>query len=229
MTESTNGQLPAGYDDAFDALAHSRRRCVLRALDETTARSVAELATDVAAAERDRRPDDVSSDDVEAVRIALHHVHLPALVEAGLVERTDGAVRAADHPALDDPAVDELLRSDAPVRDDVLRCLAVRRRRTVLGVLRARDGAVDREALAGAIATRLGSEDDDARESILGALHHVHLPALDEAGLVDYDPDEGTVAYEGHPDLADAWFPGEDDSSDGSAGPRGVEAVGRVS
>lgn len=93
-------------DQLFDALADERRRVVLDSLFESgTPVDVGRLARRVAARERrggegDRGP---PADAVHRVRVSLHHVHLPKLDDAGLVEYDpDGqAVRTvADPPDL---------------------------------------------------------------------------------------------------------------------------------
>ncbi|SFS10760.1 hypothetical protein SAMN05216559_3800 [Halomicrobium zhouii] len=33
------------------------------------------------------------------------------------------------------------------------------------------------------------------------SLHHTHLPKLDDAEVVEYDPDDGTVQYRGDPHI----------------------------
>lgn len=76
------------------------------------------------------------------------------------------------------------------------RLLASGRRRTLLAVLADGSGPVGVEDLAPVVAER---EDDaagtrgDGEQSVRIALHHVHLPMLDDAGLVDYDPESHQV------------------------------------
>ena len=69
------------------------------------------------------------------------------------------------------------------------------RRRGVLYAV-GRDGAVTVEALAERIAAweRDGPDASapDADE-VRASLHHVHLPKLDDANAIDYDPERGTV------------------------------------
>lgn len=42
----------------------------------------------------------------------------------------------------------------------------------------------------------------DSRQFRLG-LHHVHLPKLEGAGWLDYDPRSEQIRYHGNPDVAD--------------------------
>ena len=76
--------------------------------------------------------------------------------------------------------------------DDLLASLSDWRRRAVLRHLAARDddGPVVIEAVAAAVAPEAADE-----ERLRVHLHHRHLPALDDAGLVAYDPASRTVQY----------------------------------
>lgn len=77
-------------DDVFVALANHRRRYALRYLLEG-GEPVApdELAAALATVEADAGPGSVSDDDRHAMRVSLHHAHLPKLREAALVEYDD--------------------------------------------------------------------------------------------------------------------------------------------
>jgi hypothetical protein len=66
---------------------------------------------------------------------------------------------------------------------DLHRLLADDQRKAVLAVLHDSETRT-RSALATAVAER----DDETAERVETRLHHVHLPVLDEAGIVDYDP-----------------------------------------
>ncbi|WP_435064966.1 DUF7344 domain-containing protein [Halobaculum sp. EA56] len=98
--------------------------------------------------------------------------------------------------------------------DDVFALLGHRRRRAVLRYLRSRNGIGDLEVerLAAAVASmeaaRGGEGSTEAAptdgsvgpavvEQVSIALAHVHLPKLADSGVVDYDPDAGTVRFEG--------------------------------
>lgn len=74
--------------------------------------------------------------------------------------------------------------------DTVLRALADERRRAVLGVLEEREDPVDVERVASALGDRV----DGDVETTVEQLHHTHLPKLEAAGLVRYDPVAGRVS-----------------------------------
>ncbi len=85
------------HSHLFDVLASERRRILLSALpDQSMPVDAAELARIVAAREDSSAPDDVSAKIVQDVHVTLHHVHLPKLADAELLEydATDGVVRS---------------------------------------------------------------------------------------------------------------------------------------
>ena len=69
-----------------------------------------------------------------------------------------------------------------------------RRRSRLVGALACREPDVSLEALASAVAARESSTPSDAlvREVAI-SLHHVHLPRLADADVVDYDTETNTV------------------------------------
>lgn len=81
--------------------------------------------------------------------------------------------------------------SDASlVTDEMLSAVANDRRRTALRVLHGADGAVAFDTLANNVIARVRATEGavDPKE-VRTVLHHVHLPVLDESGLIDYDTD----------------------------------------
>ena len=198
-------------------IAVRRRRLVLAILqDQTSPLSERELATHLVAEEGEKSLVAVTSEEAAEVHADLHHVHLPRLTAASLVERDSEAetVTTTNHPVLDDPQLKMIIEADEDGLDAVLANLASQRRRTVLAVLADSDGPMSREDLATAV--RRKAEADSQRTSVepggngstnvLASLHHVHLPNLDETGLVTYDAEEGTAVYEGHPVFETEWF-----------------------
>lgn len=69
--------------------------------------------------------------------------------------------------------------------------LSVDRRRLVLDILEGTASTVDLEELAAEVAARehgSNAVDEATRQRIVISLHHNHLPCIDDAGLIDYDP-----------------------------------------
>ncbi len=192
------------------ALASARRRHALAAvMDRSAPVGERDLATLVAAAEQCKPLVAVTREETRAVRTDLRHVHVPALADAGLVEYDpdDGTVAASDHPALGDAWLRRIVETNADGWSAVLDCLADDRRRVVLAVLAVHDGPMDRRALAREVAARDPDADGSAAvRDVLGSLHHVHLPKLVDAGLVECDDIAETVTYRGHPDVDARWF-----------------------
>lgn len=110
MAQSDSG---ATFDDIVRALADRRRRRILRYLrdhDEVSESELADVLTGWLAADRESGRAD--PDDRERIRTALTHVHLPHLVDAGLVETDDETVRLADATARTDACVDGVLGAE---------------------------------------------------------------------------------------------------------------------
>ncbi|WP_135830388.1 DUF7344 domain-containing protein [Halorussus halobius] len=87
-------------DATFEVLADERRRLALHYLRDRGSADVDELATVVSGWTRARRAEaeTVTPGEREAVRIDLHHVHLPRLVDAGVVDydRDAGVARLGE-------------------------------------------------------------------------------------------------------------------------------------
>lgn len=203
----------------FACLAHGGRRRLLRHLSERGSEPVSRqgLADVLAAHTNDKPPGAVTGEERQDALVALHHEHLPSLTAAGFVEPGGGddTVALAEHPALRDSGIVEAVEGDASGSEESLdvlfRALADGRRRTILDVLSHQFGEIHVETLA----RELEADERDVAESevseadVEGALlnlHHVDLPHLSEAGLVEYDTDEQMVAYGGHPDLRVPWM-----------------------
>ncbi|GAA0669915.1 ArsR family transcriptional regulator [Natronoarchaeum mannanilyticum] len=81
---------------------------------------------------------------------------------------------------------------------DILDALAHGRRRNVCEVV----AAAEREFLPlEEVSERVASRDHDGADpqTVRVELHHVHLPKLDDAGLLEYDHELNTVRYESDP------------------------------
>lgn len=92
--------------------------------------------------------------------------------------------------------------SNSQSLDDVFEVLSANRRRHALYVLYRRSDSTTVRDLADALTPESGT--DTARTT--AALAHVHLPKLDDAGVVEYDREAGTVALADLPDRFDRYL-----------------------
>jgi hypothetical protein len=139
-------------------------------------------------------PGSVHEDALEEARIYLRHVDLPKLADADLItwDEPAGSVTPVAQPPINDARYERATET-ADVRGEDA---SIERRRAALSVLESRDGPQERADLACGVAAREadGEPTTGAVEEVEVALHHVHLPKLDRAGLLEYDADEGIVS-----------------------------------
>lgn len=197
------------HTELMDSLNDRQRRRVLRLLaDESQAVPVRELAERLLTVDESTSVEDVAEATIEGVHVRLRHVHLPRLEDARLVDwdRDGGFVEAHDHPEYDDSEVRRLVEMDDEEWDALVDEMTHGRVRKVLTVLEADGESVRRDVLAHKVAAREANGDSwgGAVDSVRTALHHVHLPKLEGAGVVDYDADDGTVTYRG-PTSGEEW------------------------
>lgn len=223
MNESTGPVTGGPWRDPLDAvfacLADSHRRSIVGLVSARAPASLPreDLAPAFASWTTGKPRRELTAAERQQAEVTLAHVHLPMLSAAGLLERgSDGnSISLGDHPALTDAGVVEAIEGDGPTSatslDSLFRAIASERNRTILDVLSHQFGPIHLETLAREIV----SEDRETRASDvpsadiqaeLGHLYQVDLPHLSDAGLVRYDVEEGTVAYEGHPHLRVPWM-----------------------
>lgn len=85
---------------------------------------------------------------------------------------------------------------ESSLESELLALLANERRRQLLAVLEESEAPVDCETLARRVAERESELDRPSprhSDRVAITLWHNHLPKLDEAGLVRFDPDRRTV------------------------------------
>lgn len=90
---------------------------------------------------------------------------------------------------------------ETPVRlDGELKTLASRERRKILDHFVSTDTEVETVEVLSCQLARLqvdtGNRKPTSTEAAKAELHHVHLPKLEECGLIEYDPRSGTVRYQ---------------------------------
>lgn len=86
--------------------------------------------------------------------------------------------------------------------DRILSAVANDHRRAVLNSLISAEGTVEFDGLVDRVGDVLGDDDaerepDDRRQRIRIALHHTHLPKLQEARMIDYDAEAGYIQFVG--------------------------------
>ncbi|WP_408959483.1 hypothetical protein [Natrinema sp. 74] len=207
---------------AIAVLAKPRRRYLLATLRERadTASdrssqmgrlSVGTLATEVATTEHGCPI--VTDDQCEQTQTALYHLHVPRLVDLGLLTRESRGdttiVGLDDHPILEADWVQTVLEdptgesfpADEETLNRTLQALRAPRRRAVCAVLATRHGAISVSELATAVATREATGETDTADAnsadeahTTTSIVHEHLPALADAGLVEYDRNARRVA-----------------------------------
>lgn len=191
-------------------LAHcaiEERRVVFESLCASAGRSLDELADRVVAEKRDIEPAAVPPDAREGARVGLYHNHLQQLSDAGLVtlDREGEDLTVALRPAVEEVRVRELIDSGEGRWETLGVVLGDPRRERVASLLAAADdAALPLDDLARAIAAlergEAGLPPDAAVESLRVSLHHVHLPKLENTGIVEYDADDTTVRLVELPD-----------------------------
>lgn len=195
----------------FEALASRRRRTLLAVLlDEGGPVCERRLTARVAASERDDPADVPSQACRDDVRTTFHHAHLPKLQETGLIEhdRDEGTVAAADDVVIDLAEVEALLDDGNGIQParvtETMSILASCRRRTILSLL-SRRSTMTREEVAEYVASRErdGPPAPEDVERVLVDLHHVHVPKLAEAEMIETGEDGRELVYRDDPLLDD--------------------------
>lgn len=204
--------------DLFSCLARSDRRRLLGILFERAPESMP--LDDLARAltlERDASVEAESDDLLSRTLTTLRHQHLPMLDAAGLIDHDHDSdtVAITDHPAFRDTGIVEAITGEADSNSDSLdslfEALAHSRRRTILDILSHQFGSIYVETLARELwangrETPESAVSPEAVQQLIVSLRHISLPRLSEAGVIEYDVEEGTVAYAGHPDLRVPWM-----------------------
>lgn len=208
-TDSPDGTTDAAPPTSL-LLAHCAiedRRAVLAALCETRECALPELADRVVAERRDIEAAAVPPDAREDALVSLYHNHLQQLADAGLVtiDREGEHVTAELAPAVDPASVRELIGAGDGRWETLGVLLGDPRRERVASLLAsADDTGLPLGDLARAIAVlergEAGSPPETAVESTRVSLHHVHLPKLENVGVVEYDAGAADVRLGELPD-----------------------------
>lgn len=203
ITMMGRGSYP--HNPTFKCIASRPRRAILLALRTWGFSSTEQRLAAYLGAPRVWAPR-FETTETETVRAELRYIHLPALEEADLVtwrQKTEH-VEPTAHPAFDDPRFKQLLDLQTDGLDEVLSALAHDYRRIILTVLEGEAASMSRSELGRELRRRVPAPAEHAVpavETVTTTLHHVHLPKLDDLGLIDFDPERGRTTYVGHPAL----------------------------
>lgn len=115
-------------------------------------------------------------------------------------------------------------------QDTVYDLLSNKRRRFVISKLRRTDGAVSVNELSEAVAAwendvEIDELTDKQIKRVYVSLYQIHIPKLDEAGLVDYDKDAGEVELTPAVSELDSYLPEQEADDEGIEWPLVYGAV----
>lgn len=144
-----------------------------------------------------------STDADQPLVFRLYETHLPDLVDNGLVhwDQQRETVTATHHPVYHRQQPAALLARHG--LHALSEALDSARRRTLVAVFDAESGRVSREALARRVASTesYGPPADSFVDAVDATMHETHLETLETVDVVDYDRDDGVVAYRGPTEL----------------------------
>ncbi|MFC5973113.1 hypothetical protein ACFPYI_17405 [Halomarina salina] len=191
-----DGATPASssLDEFYTVLASNQRRRLLDHL-ASVGRTRFDALVDAFAGEYPTRS------QLEKV---IYHVHLPRLVDAGMVDARDGVIDY-DPPASfeqlfdyveEHSTVDEGGTHSA---DDGFELLANARRREMIALVEEHNQIslpdVADEVTVSEAGTSIVEVDPETVLDVYLSLYHDHVPRLEEAGLVHYDQELDLVAF----------------------------------
>ncbi|APW96597.1 hypothetical protein CHINAEXTREME_01895 [Halobiforma lacisalsi AJ5] len=182
----------------YELLRDPRRVRLLEVLEERSEAGATPSPTELAAAllERETDESDESDEPVDErrrdLRISLVHDHLPRLADHGIVgwDRDRNAVDLHEETPLPSASLSALVETaedEAAVLERVTDPIRLR----LVDDLADSSQPLSVEQLAATLVSQDGTVGMD-RAKI--ALHHSHLPALEEAGVLEYDLESGLVS-----------------------------------
>ncbi|AFO59102.1 helix-turn-helix transcriptional regulator [Natrinema sp. J7-2] len=175
--------------ECYEILRHPRRLRVLEVLGcRQTRLALSELTT--ALIEDSTGSNGRTRHDV---RTTLVHNHLPRLEDYGIVDWTDDGVALVDEPPVHPADLSVLLDlCESENAQTLLETLVDPVRMRLLSVLEAGDRPLSLEHLAERLsACESGPFADVERATV--ALHHSHLPAMADIGVISYEQESRLV------------------------------------
>lgn len=172
-----------------EVFRNPRRIRVLEVLERGVRTPLPELTTEVLEREGTTPADGRCRHEV---RVDLVHNHLPQLAAAGLVAwDVDAGAELVAEPPVRPAVLAPLLELDRDV-DELVSEVVEPVRLRVLELVCDRPGPHSIDELASALASHdSAAPADEARAKVV--LHHSHLPALSNVGLLEYDRESGLV------------------------------------
>ncbi|WP_254763245.1 helix-turn-helix domain-containing protein [Natrinema marinum] len=182
--------------ECYEILRDPRRLRLLQVLGTRRTRlTLAELTT----ALLERTATDASTGQARHdVRIGLVHNHLPRLEEYDIVDWTDDGVALVDEPPVHPADISVLLDICETERaEQLLETLVDPVRMRLLSVLEGGGRPLSVDQLAAELTALDGGPLSNTDRAKI-ALHHSHLPAMADAGVLEYDPESGLVTQYDH-------------------------------
>lgn len=177
-------------------LAEPRQRQILSILlKQSRPLTDRDLAVQLAGREAEKPRSNLSEEEIQDLLVDLHHRYLPELRAIEWIDRRPEGIVLTEQFPLEDMEAALPSFQEADLRWEMLAPLLARpRRQQIVSLLVSRNHPLALEELAVELAEHGQTFWSTTADSALsGVLHHVDLPRLDEAGLIEYDPDAKTI------------------------------------
>ncbi|SDC80973.1 transcriptional regulator [Natrinema hispanicum] len=187
----TPGPLVNVPAECYEILRHPRR---LRVLEILGSRQTRLSLSDLTTALIDRMDSDIPTGQARHdVRISLVHNHLPRLEDAGIIDWADTGIALVDEPPVRPTDLSIFLEAcEDENAEKLLETLVDPVRMRILSVLEANDRPLSLEQLATQLSACTGGPFCDGDRAAI-ALHHSHLPAMADVGVISYDHDSKLI------------------------------------
>lgn len=192
-------------NEVLKLIASGNHRAILRFLLENgSSVREQELANHLLTIDKNKSTTSRTHSRDQPDRIELYHILLPQLADFNLVswDNEAGIIEKGAHPALDDQRFRQLLQAEIEGFDEALAHIANKRNRVLLTILKHADTSMTLTDLARELVRADASiltPDPQTVKEVLVPLYHIHLPALDNDGLVEFDIETGRATYVDHP------------------------------
>lgn len=194
--DSTTDPLANVPTECYEILRNPRRLRLLEVLGcQQTRLTVSELTTELV----EKTTTDVSNGQARHdVRISLVHNHLPRLADYDIVDWNDDGVALVDEPPVHPADISVLLDlCESENAEELLETLVDPVRMRLLSLLKASNGPISLDQLAVRLVAYDGGPFADVERAKI-ALHHSHLPAMADIGVLNYDTESRLVTRYDH-------------------------------